>query len=86
MRSEIRAEYDTQEALRSVKMKPTRRTACSGIWAWKTASRCVTVCALLLTLDTTAYSQPSRREIPFENSHLFGLVLVKVEVNGGQRS
>jgi len=65
-----------------VKMKPTCRTACSGIWGWKTASRCVTVCALLLTLETTTHSQPSRREIPFENSHLFGLVLVKLEVNG----
>jgi predicted aspartyl protease len=65
-----------------VKIKPTRRKACSGIWAWRLASRCVTVFALLLALGTTAYSQPSRREIPFENSHLFGLVLVKVEVNG----
>lgn len=39
--------------------------------------------ALLLALGTPTYSQPSnRREIPFENSHVFGLVLVKVEVNG----
>jgi predicted aspartyl protease len=39
--------------------------------------------ALLLALGTPALSQSSnQREIPFENSRLFGLVLVKVEVNG----
>ncbi len=38
---------------------------------------------MLLALGTPTLSQPSsRREIPFENSRMFGLVLVKVEVNG----
>jgi predicted aspartyl protease len=39
--------------------------------------------ALLLALGTPTLSQSSnQREIPFENSRVFGLVLVKVEVNG----
>ena len=55
----------------------------SPAWPWNTASRCAMAIALLLALGTPALSQSSnQREIPFENSRLFGLVLVKVEVNG----
>jgi predicted aspartyl protease len=36
-----------------------------------------------VVLGIPAFPQPSnQREIPFENSRMFGLVLVKVEVNG----
>lgn len=39
--------------------------------------------ALVLALGIPAFAQPpARNEIPFENSGTFGLVLVKVEVNG----
>ena len=38
---------------------------------------------LAAALQVPAYPQSSnRKEIPFENSRMFGLVLVKVEVNG----
>lgn len=52
-------------------------------WPWRIASRCATAFALLLALGTPTHAQSStRREIAFENSRMFGLVLVRVEVNG----
>ena len=45
--------------------------------------RCAVYFALVLALGIPAFAQPpARNEIPFENSGTFGLVLVKVEVNG----
>lgn len=45
--------------------------------------RCAVHFALVLALGIPAFAQsPVRNEIPFENSGTFGLVLVKVEVNG----
>jgi len=50
---------------------------------WNTASQCAIAVALSAALGIPAFSQPSnQREIPFENSRMFGLVLVKLEVNG----
>ena len=47
------------------------------------AFRCALALALSVALGISAFSQTSNyREIPFENSGSFGLVLVKVEVNG----
>jgi predicted aspartyl protease len=50
---------------------------------WKFAFRFSTVVALLVTSSLFAFSQPpNQREIPFEISRTFGLVLVKVEIAG----
>jgi len=50
---------------------------------WNTASQCAIAVALSAALGIPAFSQPSnQREIPFENSRMFWLVLVKLEVNG----
>lgn len=50
---------------------------------WSIALGYTTVIVLLLTHSILAFSQsPNRREIPFENSRVFGLILVKVEVAG----
>jgi len=49
----------------------------------KTASRCAIAMGLLAALGIPLRSQPSnQREIPFENSRVFGLLLVRVEANG----
>jgi predicted aspartyl protease len=60
-----------------------RRISQPKISTWSIALRCTTAVVLLLTPSILAFSQPpNRREIPFENSRVFGLVLVKVEVAG----
>jgi predicted aspartyl protease len=49
----------------------------------KAASQCVIAIMLAAALQVPAFPQSSNpKEIPFENSRMFGLVLVKVEVNG----
>ena len=61
----------------------TCRASSSHAWPRIIASRCATAVALSIALGIPAFSQPSNeRAIPFENSGIFGLVLVKVEVNG----
>jgi predicted aspartyl protease len=60
-----------------------RCTSQPRISKWKFAFRYTTVVALLVTPGLFAFSQSAnRREIPFESSRVFGLVLVKVEVAG----
>ena len=60
-----------------------RRTSQPKISKWKFSSRHITVMTLLVTLGSVAFSQSAnRREIPFENSRVFGLVLVKAKVAG----
>jgi hypothetical protein len=60
-----------------------RRISQPKISTWKFAFRCTTLVALLIACGIFAFSQPpNHREIPFENSRVFGLVLVKVEVAG----
>jgi len=55
----------------------------SGSRTWKAASQCATAVALSLALGIPVFSQSlNLKEIPCENSRLFGLVLIKVEVNG----
>jgi len=50
---------------------------------WNAGSGCVLVLALCMALGIPALSQTSaQREIPFENSPQFGLMLVKAEANG----
>jgi predicted aspartyl protease len=49
----------------------------------KAASQCAIAIMLAAALQAPAFPQSSNpKEIPFENSRMFGLVLVKVEVNG----
>jgi predicted aspartyl protease len=60
-----------------------RRASKLGLRAWNTSSRYAVAVALAVTLGIPAFPQPpSKREIPFEKSGSFGLVLVKVEING----
>jgi Aspartyl protease len=48
-----------------------------------TASRCAVAFALTVALGQAAFSHPPHPvEIPFEYSRAFGLMLIKVEVNG----
>lgn len=59
------------------------RSSRSGTRQWSKASRSALAVALLLLLGSPTFSQLStNREIPFEKSGSFGLVLVKVDVNG----
>jgi len=46
------------------------------------ASRCTVVFALTVALGQGAFPHPPAAEIPFEYSRAFGLMLIKVEVNG----
>ena len=47
------------------------------------ACRWAVIAGVVVAVGTTAVSQSgNRREIPFENSRVFGLFLIKVEVNG----
>ena len=49
----------------------------------RAASQCAIAIMLAAALQVPAFPQSSRpKEISFENSRIFGLVLVKVEVNG----
>jgi hypothetical protein len=56
---------------------------CQRWFSLKAASQCAIAIMLVAALQVPAFSQSSNlKEIPFENSRLFGLVLIKVEVNG----
>ena len=46
------------------------------------ASRCTVVFVLTVALGQGAFPHPPAAEIPFEYSRAFGLMLIKVEVNG----
>ena len=60
-----------------------RRISLPQISTWKFSFWFTTVLHLLITPGLCAFSQAAdRKEIPFENSRVFGLVLVKVEVAG----
>src|ERR1700704_2142224 len=56
---------------------------CQRWFSLKGASQCAIAIMLVAALQVPAFPQSSnQKEIPFENSRMFGLVLVKVEVNG----
>ena len=56
---------------------------CQRWFSLRAASQCAIAIMLAAALQIPGFTQSSkRREIPFENSGSFGLVLVKVEVNG----
>ena len=54
-----------------------------GWFSLRAASQCAIAIMLVAAVQVSAFPQSSNlKEIPFENSRMFGLVLVKVEVNG----
>lgn len=56
---------------------------CERWFSLRAAPQCAIAIVLAATLQVSAFPQSSNsKEIPFENSRLFGLVLVRVEVNG----
>lgn len=68
---------------RALKTGPNCWARRSGTRTWNTASQCAIAVALSVALGIPAFSQPSnQREIPFQNSRVFGLILVRVEANG----
>jgi len=59
------------------------RASKSRTWLRNMAFRFVITVALVVALGIPAFSEsPNTRDIPFENSRIFELVLVRVEVNG----
>ena len=53
------------------------------VFSLKAASQCAIAIMLAAALQVPTFPQSSKpKEIPFENSRMFGLVLIKVEING----